>query len=98
METLPVADESAKSNRYIVFRTIAAAFMAGLIGVGVSALGHSRGWPHPISIAFAVFLFLIPILDPPRRGGRLRSWRSRLTFGVVIGLIGGLFNAFVLDR
>jgi uncharacterized membrane protein YfcA len=97
MERMPVTGESPKPNRYALFRSIAAAFIAALIGIGISALGRIEGWPHPFSLAFAVFLFLIPVLDPPREGRRLRTWPSRLTFGVVTGIIGGLFHAFVLD-
>jgi len=83
-------------DRYRPLRTIAAAVIAGLISLGVSFLGRKQSWPYSQSIAFAAFLFLIPVLQPIALRQR-RSWASRLSFGVIFAAIGGFLHAFVLN-
>ena len=85
-------------NRSYFIRMIAAALADLVISAGVSMAARNQGWPHRISIAFATFLFLIPILQPSRPGHLSRSWPSRVGTGIVFALIGGLFCALVLDR
>jgi len=89
---------SSTPTRYSWLRGVAAAFVAGIISVAVSILGRAEGWPHSQSIAFATFLFLIPILQSLFQGWRVESWTRNLGLGVVFGLLGGLVHAVVLDR
>jgi hypothetical protein len=89
---------SSTLSRYYWLRTVAAAFVAGLVAIVMSIVARKEAWPYPQSIAFASFLFLIPVLQPILHNGRRRSWLSRLGFGVVYGLIGGMVHAFVLNR
>lgn len=89
---------SSTLSRYYWLRTVAAAFVAGLIAIIVSIVARKEVWPYPQSIALASFLFLIPVLQPVFHNERTRSWPSRLGFGLVYGLIGGLVDALVLNR
>ena len=84
-------------SRYYWLRTVAAAFVAGVIAIIVSIVARKEVWPYPQSIAFASFLFLIPVLQPVFHNERTRSWISRLGFGLAYGLIGGLVHAFILN-
>jgi len=77
-------------------RTVGAVLIAVLCSLAVSAIGRREAWPHTQSIAFAVFLALIPVLQPSVPG-RVQSWARRLSAGVVFGVVGGLFHAFFLD-
>jgi|SRR6266436_2423545 len=89
---------SSKPNRYYWLRLVGAAFVALLVSIIVSTVAHKEGWPYPRSIAFASFVSLIPVLQPTFNNQRIRSWASRLSLGVVFGLIGGLVHAFVLNQ
>ncbi len=89
---------SSKPNRYYWLRLVGAASVALLTAIIVSTVAHKEAWPYPQSIAFASFLFLIPVLQPSFQNHRTRSWASRLSLGVVFGLIGGLVHAFVLNQ
>jgi hypothetical protein len=65
--TVPRA--SSSPTRYYWPRTVAAAFFAGLMSLGVSFLGRSAAWSYSQAIAFGTFLFLIPVLEPQRIAG-----------------------------
>jgi hypothetical protein len=92
------SSSSSTPSRYYWLRSVGAAFVAGLISVGVSILGRQQAWPHSQSIAFASFLFLIPPLQSLFQSQRFPNWPRRLGLGVIFGFIGGLVHAFVLDR
>jgi len=88
---------SSTPSRYYWLRSVAAALVAGVISVGVSILGRNEAWPHSQSIAFASFLFLIPLLQSlfHQRGP---NWTKPFGVGVIFGLIGGYVHAFFIDR
>jgi hypothetical protein len=89
---------SATPSRYYWLRSVAAAFVAAIVAILVSIVAHKQAWPYPRSIAFASFLFLIPVLQPIAQKQRNQSKASRLGLGVLFGLIGGFLHAFVLNR
>jgi uncharacterized membrane protein YfcA len=99
MDTQPPAPTTApgRSRRYWL-RTAVAAVFAVFVSISVSAIGRSQLWPHPESIAFGVFLFLIPILQSVADRRRVRSWPLLLAMSVFIGAIGGFFHALVIER
>ena len=85
-------------SRHYWLRTVAAAIVALIVSVSISVVGHNAAWPHSQSIAFAVFLFLIPVLQPLFQGYRLQGWSSRLGLGLIFAAVGGFLHAFVLNR
>jgi hypothetical protein len=91
-------EASVTPSRYYLLRSLAAAFVAAIVAILVSIVAHKQAWPYPQSIAFASFLFLIPVLQPIAQKQRSKSKASRLGFGVAFGLIGGFLHAFVLNR
>ena len=88
----------APRNRSYWLRSLGGATVAAAVSVAVAALGRSQGWPHPLSIAFAAFLLLMPVLQPPPPGYPARRLTARLALGIAFALIGGLLHAYVLDR
>jgi cytochrome bd-type quinol oxidase subunit 2 len=88
---------STERRRYWL-RTAAVAVFAVFVSVVVSAIGRSELWKHPESIAFAVFLFLIPILQSVADRRRVRNWPLRLTVSLVAGVIGGFVYALFIER
>ncbi|HEY4735199.1 MAG: hypothetical protein ACJ79J_01620 [Gemmatimonadaceae bacterium] len=88
----PQPSTSAPRRRYWL-RTAAAAVFAVFVSIVVSAVGQSEAWPHSESIAFGVFLFLIPILQSVADRRRVRNWPLRLAASVVAGFVGGVVYA-----
>jgi hypothetical protein len=95
---LSQTEATSNANSYSWLRDLAAALCAAVISAGISFLGRRAGWSYSRPIAFATFLFLIPVLRPLFQGQRGQSWNSRLSLGVLFGLIGALFYAVVLNR
>ena len=96
MDSQPTPPSAASTQRRLYWlRTAAAAVLAVFVSIGVSAVGHSQSWPYSESIAFAVFLFLIPILQSLADRRRVRSWPVRLAASVVAGVIGGFIHAML---
>jgi peptidoglycan/LPS O-acetylase OafA/YrhL len=79
-------------------RTAAVAVLAVIVSVVVSAVAQNQRWPHPESIAFAAFAFLIPILQSVADRRRVRNWPARLAGSVALGVIGGFLYALVVER
>ncbi|HJQ12151.1 MAG TPA: hypothetical protein VJ840_14060 [Gemmatimonadaceae bacterium] len=94
----PAPTTTSKPRWHYWLRTAGAAVIAALASVGVSAVGQSRLWPHPESIAFGVFLFLIPVLHPIADRRRVPSWPLRLAASVIAGVIGGIIYALLIER
>jgi peptidoglycan/LPS O-acetylase OafA/YrhL len=92
----PPPAKSTQRRRYWL-RTVAAAVFAVFVSGAVSAIGRSQLWPHPESIAFAVFLFLIPILQATADRRRVKNWPLRLAASVVVGVIGGVVYALFIE-
>lgn len=86
------------SRRSYWFRIAAAAVFAVFVSIGVSAVGRSRLWPHAESIAFAVFVFLIPILQSIADRRRVRNWPLLFAVAAVFGAIGGFVHAIFIER
>ena len=84
-------------NRYWL-RTAGTAVFAVFVSVVVSVIGTNQAWKHPESIAFGVFLFLIPILQSVADRRLVRSWPLRLAASVVAGVIGGFLYAAFIER
>ncbi|HJP59329.1 MAG TPA: hypothetical protein VJ865_05005 [Gemmatimonadaceae bacterium] len=70
---------------------------AALVSVGVSAVARNRLWPHPESIAFGVFLFLIPVLQSVADRRRVRNWPLRLVASLAGAIVGGLIYAWIVE-
>jgi hypothetical protein len=71
---------------------------AVFVSIAVSVIGHNQLWRHPESIAFAVFLFLIPILQSVADRRRVRNWPLRLAASIGAGVIGGFVYATFIER
>ena len=91
-----VANAPGLTRRQYALRATAAGFVAVIISLAVRLLSYRVDRLHSESIAFASFLFCIPILMPVIHPERPRSWTSRLGLGFVFALIGGLIHAFFI--
>ena len=86
-----------ESQRYWL-RTAGLAAFAVLVSIVVSAIAQNRRWPHPESIAFGAFIFLLPVLQAAADRRRVTNWPLRLVASVGLGLVAGLLYAFVVER
>ena len=96
IQVTPQTKPSNWSRRYWL-RTAATAVFAALVSVAVSAIARNQLWPHPESIAFGVFLFLIPVLQSVADRRRVQNWPLRLAASLAGGIIGGLIYAWIVE-
>ena len=87
-----------KENQRYWLRTAGFAVFAVVVSIIVSAIAQNRRWPHPESIAFGTFIFLIPILQAAADRRRVTNWPLRVVASIGLGLVGGLIYAFFIER
>ncbi|CAN5472629.1 hypothetical protein BH09GEM1_BH09GEM1_42920 [soil metagenome] len=79
-------------------RALGAVAVAGVGGVAVAHLGRSWQRPHFLALAFAMFLFLMVVLQPSRFD--MRAWwrptGKRLVIAIVLAVVGGVVHALLL--
>lgn len=95
-QTIPRPD--TRPNRYSIARTVAAALVAAVISVALNLFGRRESWPYYDSIAFTVFLFLIPVLTPVADPTRALSRQARTGLGLVVALLFGFGHALLNAR
>jgi len=87
-----------KENQRYWLRTAGLAVLAVVVSIIVSAIAQNRRWPHPESIAFGTFIFLIPVLKAAADRRRVTNWPLRVLASVRLGLVAGLLYAFFVER
>jgi len=95
-QSTPSATPNPKTRYWL--RTIGLAVFAVIVSIVVSAVAQSLQLPHPESIAFGVFIFLIPILQAAADRRRVRNWPLRLVASLAGGLVAGVIFALWIEK